>query len=70
MAGFGCPPRAMLVNEAADAAMARIATPADIDTAMVKGTGYPVGPLEWADELSPAFFLNIRKRPVMDALTD
>ena len=28
-------------------------------TAMVKGTGYPAGPLKWAGELGPAFFLNI-----------
>ena len=29
----------------------RVATPADIDRAMIKGVGYPKGLLEWADEI-------------------
>ncbi len=42
---------AMLANEAADAAVEGIATPADIDVAMQKGVNYPRGPLAWADTL-------------------
>jgi 3-hydroxybutyryl-CoA dehydrogenase len=42
---------AMLVNEAADAVLFRVASPADIDTAMTKGVNYPKGLLAWADEL-------------------
>ena len=42
---------AMLVNEAADAAMQGIATSADIDLAMQKGVNYPRGPLAWGDAI-------------------
>jgi len=42
---------AMLANEAADAAMLGIATPADIDLAMLKGVNYPRGPLAWGDAI-------------------
>jgi 3-hydroxybutyryl-CoA dehydrogenase len=42
---------AMLVNEAVDAAMQGIATPADIDLAMQKGVNYPRGLLAWGDEI-------------------
>ena len=42
---------AMLVNEAADAAMQGIATPGDVDLAMQKGVGYPRGPLAWGDAI-------------------
>ena len=42
---------AMLVNEAADAAMQGIASPADIDLAMQKGVNYPRGPLAWGDAI-------------------
>ncbi|MEB3101482.1 3-hydroxyacyl-CoA dehydrogenase family protein [Ferviditalea candida] len=41
----------LIVNEAAFAVMEGTATPADIDTAMKKGTNYPYGPLEWADRI-------------------
>ena len=41
----------MLINEAADAVLFRVATPADIDRAMIKGVEYPKGLLEWADEI-------------------
>lgn len=41
----------MLINEAADAVLFRVATPADIDRAMIKGVGYPKGLLAWADEI-------------------
>jgi 3-hydroxybutyryl-CoA dehydrogenase len=44
---------AMLVNEAADAAMQGIATAADIDLAMQKGVNYPRGPLAWGDAIGP-----------------
>jgi 3-hydroxybutyryl-CoA dehydrogenase len=42
---------AMLVNEAIDAVYLRIASPADIETAMTKGVNYPKGLLAWGDEL-------------------
>jgi 3-hydroxybutyryl-CoA dehydrogenase len=42
---------AMLINEAVDALHLRIATAADIETAMVKGTNYPRGLLEWCTQL-------------------
>jgi 3-hydroxybutyryl-CoA dehydrogenase len=45
---------AMLVNEAADAAMQGVATAADIDVAMQKGVNYPRGPLAWGDALGAA----------------
>ncbi|HEX6059291.1 MAG TPA: 3-hydroxyacyl-CoA dehydrogenase NAD-binding domain-containing protein [Gemmatimonadaceae bacterium] len=45
---------AMLVNEAADAVLLRIASPEDIDLAMTRGVNYPKGLLAWADELGAA----------------
>jgi 3-hydroxybutyryl-CoA dehydrogenase len=42
---------AMLANEASDAVVQGVASAADIDTAMKLGTGYPLGPLGWADRL-------------------
>ncbi|MGH7677017.1 MAG: 3-hydroxyacyl-CoA dehydrogenase family protein, partial [Gemmatimonadaceae bacterium] len=45
---------AMLINEAADAVLLRIASPRDIDLAMTKGVNYPKGLLAWADELGPS----------------
>ena len=42
----------MLINEAADAVLFRVASAADIDRAMIKGVGYPKGLLAWADEIS------------------
>jgi 3-hydroxybutyryl-CoA dehydrogenase len=50
---------AMLANLAADAAAARVASPADVDTAMKLGTGYPRGPLAWADQWGAADVLAI-----------
>jgi 3-hydroxybutyryl-CoA dehydrogenase len=41
----------MLINEAADAVLFRIASPEDLDIAMTKGVNYPKGLLVWADEL-------------------
>ncbi|MGH9473579.1 MAG: 3-hydroxyacyl-CoA dehydrogenase [Terriglobales bacterium] len=46
---------AMLINEAADAVHFGIASAADVDLAMRKGVNYPLGPLEWADRLGPAW---------------
>jgi 3-hydroxybutyryl-CoA dehydrogenase len=46
---------AMLINEAADAVHFRIASPSDIDVAMMKGVNYPKGLLAWSDELGPAW---------------
>ncbi|MCF8240671.1 MAG: hypothetical protein K9J16_04730 [Melioribacteraceae bacterium] len=41
----------MLINEAADTLMLRIASKEDIDSAMKKGVNYPKGLFEWADEI-------------------
>ena len=40
-----------IINEAAFALDQQVASRSDIDTAMKKGTNYPKGPLEWADEI-------------------
>jgi 3-hydroxybutyryl-CoA dehydrogenase len=40
---------AMLVNEAVDLVARREASAEDVDVAMLLGTGYPSGPLEWGD---------------------
>jgi 3-hydroxybutyryl-CoA dehydrogenase len=42
---------AMLASEASDALVQGVASAADIETAMKLGTGYPLGPLGWADLL-------------------
>jgi len=42
---------AMLLNEAVDAVFWGVATPADLDVAMVKGVNYPRGLIEWAEEV-------------------
>jgi 3-hydroxybutyryl-CoA dehydrogenase len=42
---------AMLINEAVDAVFWGVASPADIDVAMVKGVNYPKGLIAWAEEL-------------------
>jgi 3-hydroxybutyryl-CoA dehydrogenase len=42
---------AMLINEAVDAVLMRVASPADIDLAMTKGVNYPRGLLAWANEI-------------------
>jgi 3-hydroxybutyryl-CoA dehydrogenase len=41
----------MLANEAADALNQGVASASDIDTAMRKGTNYPLGPLAWAEKI-------------------
>ena len=42
---------AMLVNEAVDAVLMRVATPRDIDLAMTKGVNYPKGLIAWGEEI-------------------
>jgi 3-hydroxybutyryl-CoA dehydrogenase len=46
---------AMLINEAADAVLYRVASPRDIDVAMMKGVNYPKGLLAWSDELGTSW---------------
>jgi 3-hydroxybutyryl-CoA dehydrogenase len=48
---------AMLVNEAVDAVHWRVASPADVETAMTKGVNYPKGLLAWGDEIGAATIL-------------
>jgi 3-hydroxybutyryl-CoA dehydrogenase len=50
---------ATIVNIACDIAQQRIASPADIDRAVVLGLGYPHGPLAWGDRLGPSTVLEI-----------
>jgi 3-hydroxybutyryl-CoA dehydrogenase len=40
----------MLINEAVDAVFWQVATPSDIDLAMVKGVNYPKGLIAWGEE--------------------
>ncbi|MER3444291.1 MAG: 3-hydroxybutyryl-CoA dehydrogenase [Meiothermus sp.] len=47
--GVGFRVLALLINEAVSALAEGVATAADLDTAMRLGTGYPRGPLEWAE---------------------
>ena len=42
---------ALLVNEAVDAVLMRVATPRDIELAMTKGVNYPRGLIAWGDEV-------------------
>jgi 3-hydroxybutyryl-CoA dehydrogenase len=42
---------AMLVNEAADAVLQGVCTPAAADAAMKLGVNYPAGPFEWLDRV-------------------
>jgi 3-hydroxybutyryl-CoA dehydrogenase len=50
---------AMLANEAAEALHHGIADAGGIDTAMTKGTNYPLGPLAWADRLGADFLVAV-----------
>lgn len=50
---------AMLANEAAEAALGGVASPADIDRAMTFGVNYPCGPLARADQAGPARILAV-----------
>jgi 3-hydroxybutyryl-CoA dehydrogenase len=49
----------MIANEAWEAAHHGIASPEDIDAAMVLGTNYPVGPFQWCERWSLASLLQI-----------
>jgi 3-hydroxybutyryl-CoA dehydrogenase len=49
---------AMLVNEAVDAVLMRVATPSDIDLAMTKGVNYPKGLIAWGEEIGLATVLD------------
>ena len=42
---------AMLINEAAEAVLFRVASAEDVDIAMTKGVNYPRGLLAWADAM-------------------
>jgi 3-hydroxybutyryl-CoA dehydrogenase len=50
---------AMIVNIASDIAQQRIATPADIETAVKLGLGYPQGPLAFGDAIGAVTVLQI-----------
>ncbi|GIW35095.1 3-hydroxyacyl-CoA dehydrogenase NAD-binding domain-containing protein [Meiothermus sp.] len=47
--GVGFRILALLINEAVSALAEGVASPADLNRAMRLGTGYPLGPLEWAE---------------------
>lgn len=48
-----------IVNIGCDIAQQGIATPEDIDRAVVLGLGYPLGPLAWGDRLGPEVVLRL-----------
>jgi 3-hydroxybutyryl-CoA dehydrogenase len=50
---------AHIVNVGCDIAQMRIASPEDLDRAVVLGLGYPRGPLKFGDELGPRRILRI-----------
>jgi 3-hydroxybutyryl-CoA dehydrogenase len=50
---------AQIVNIACDIAQQRIASPGDIDVAVMLGLAYPRGPLAWGDAIGPASILGI-----------
>jgi 3-hydroxybutyryl-CoA dehydrogenase len=50
---------AMLINAGYDALQHRVASAADIDTAMRLGTNYPIGPLEWGNRWGLPVVLDI-----------
>jgi 3-hydroxybutyryl-CoA dehydrogenase len=45
----------MLINEAADAVLYRVASAEDVDLAMTRGVNYPRGLLAWSDELGTSW---------------
>ena len=53
---------AVIVNIGCDIAQQGIATPEDIDRAVILGLGYPHGPLGWGDRLGAATVLRILER--------
>ncbi len=50
---------AMLINEAIDALYLKVATEADLETAMTKGVNYPKGLFKWCDELGSDYVLSL-----------
>ena len=48
---------AMLINEAYDAVLMQVASPSDVDLAMIKGVNYPKGLLAWSEEIGPSEIL-------------
>jgi 3-hydroxybutyryl-CoA dehydrogenase len=50
---------ACLINLACEMAQQGIASPEDIDIAVRLGLGYPTGPFEWGDRLSPRRVLHV-----------
>jgi 3-hydroxybutyryl-CoA dehydrogenase len=54
--------RAMIANLGCEMAQQRIATPADIDTAMTLGLNYPQGPLAMADDLGVRMVFTVLTR--------
>ena len=50
---------AMLANEASEVVLQGVASPADVDRAMLLGVNYPRGPLAWADSLGPIRVLRV-----------
>lgn len=47
----------MLINEAYDAVLMQVASPGDVDLAMMKGVNYPKGLLAWSEEIGPSVIL-------------
>ncbi len=52
----------MIANLGCEMAQQRIASPADIDTAMTLGLNYPQGPLAMADLITPRMTFTILNR--------
>lgn len=50
-----------IINEAVGALADGVASPHDIDTAMKLGANYPMGPVEWADNLTPEVVLAVMR---------
>jgi 3-hydroxybutyryl-CoA dehydrogenase len=49
---------ALLVNEAVDAVLMRVASPADVELAMTRGVNYPKGLIAWGEEIGMATVLD------------
>lgn len=49
----------MISNEAWETAQQNVASPDDIDTAMILATNYPCGPFEWSGNWSPTCVLEV-----------
>ena len=50
-----------IINEALTALAAGTASAKDIDTALKLGANYPIGPIEWADNLTPEVVLAVMR---------